>query len=174
MAITRAQKEAQIEALVEELQQAKMTVLVAYSGMSVPHAQQLRARLHETGGSFRVVKNAMFFRAVSQAFDGLDISDIEGPIAIATSYDDEVAPAQVVSQFNKEYEVLHPIGAIDMHGQRFSADQVEQLAILPTREQLTGQLVGTIAAPLTGFVTVLSGNLRGLVTVLDAAAQKQQ
>lgn len=174
MAITRTAKEAQVEHIKQELQAATMTVLAAYSGMSVKDAQALRAQIKAQGGSFRVVKNAMLFQAVTQAFDGLDISDIEGPIAMAVGYEDEVMPAKAIAEFNKQHEVLEPVAAIDANGQRFSGEEVARLAQLPSREQLTGQLVGTLAAPISGFITVLNGNLRGLVTVLDAATHKQQ
>lgn len=174
MAISREQKEAQVVSIKEELAKSKMTVLTAYSGLSVKDSQELRKQIQDEGGSFRVVKNAMLKRAVSESFEGVDLSDLEGPVAVVFGYEDEVAPAKLVANYAKKHESLTPIGAISAEAERLDSDQVKTLASLPSREQLRGQLVGTIAAPLSGFVNVLQGNLRGLVTVLDGAAKAKE
>ncbi|MEX0748604.1 MAG: 50S ribosomal protein L10 [Candidatus Saccharimonadales bacterium] len=174
MAISRTQKEAQVEALKEEFTQSSMTVMTAYSGLTVHEAQALRKQMRELGGNFRVVKNAMFKLAVADSFKDLDLSQLEGPIAVAFGYSDPVAPAKTISDYAKKHESLTPLGAFNAQGEWFDATQVAKLASLPSREQLTAQLVGTIAAPLSGFVSVLQGNLRGLVTVLDGVAQAKE
>ncbi len=174
MAKTREQKETQVEELAQELRDAKMMVLVSYGGMSVKQAEELRTEAKNNNGNFRIIKNAMFKLATSSVYTDLDISDVTGPVAIMTSYDDQVMPAKTVMDYTKEYEILEPICAIDEFGQRLSGEEVKRLASLPSREELQGQLVGTLAAPLSGFVTALGGNLRGLVTVLDGATQAKQ
>ena len=60
-----------------------------------------------------------------------------------------------------------------LEGKGLTAAEVKQLASLPSKEQLLGQLVGTLNAPISGFVRVLAGNLRGLVTVLSAIQEKK-
>lgn len=174
MAISRTQKEAQVQALKDEFAKSEMMVMTSYAHLTVRDAQNLRKQLKDQGGNFRVVKNAMLKRAVAESFEGVDITDLEGPVAVAFGYDDPVTPAKVISDFAKKHEGLSPVGAINAQGQRFDAEQVKQLADLPSREQLTAQLVGTIAAPLTGFVGVMQANLRGLVTVLDGIAQAKE
>jgi large subunit ribosomal protein L10 len=63
------------------------------------------------------------------------------------------------------------VGAITSEGKFLSADEVKALAVLPSKDALRGMLVGTLAAPLSGFVGVLSGNLRQFATVLEARAK---
>lgn len=174
MAITREQKEAQVEALKQEFAKSSMTIMTSYSGLSVKASQELRKQMKAEGGSFRVVKNAMLKRAVTEGFENTDVSDLEGPVAVAFGYEDQVAPAKLIVDYAKKYQTLEPIGAINAMGERFDANQVKKLASLPSREQLTGQLVSVIAAPLSGFVNVLQGNLRGLVTVLDGVAKAKE
>ncbi len=174
MAISRSQKEAQVAALKEDFERSSMSVLTAYSGLSVAASQELRKQMKEQDGSFRVVKNAMLKRAVSESFKDLDISDLEGPVAVAFGYGDQVAPAKTLVDYAKKHGALEPIGAINAQGEMFDAEQVKQLAELPSREELTAQLVGTIAAPLSGFVRVLDGNIRGLVTALDGIAKAKE
>lgn len=174
MAISRTQKEEQVATLKQEFEKSAMTVLTAYSGLSVQDSQNLRKEMKENNGSFRVVKNAMLKRAVAESFKDIDISDIDGPVAVAFGYDDQVAPAKTVVEFGKKHGSLEPIGAINAYGERFDAEQVKALAELPSRDELTAQLVGTIAAPLSGFVRVLNGNIQGLVTALDGIAQAKE
>jgi large subunit ribosomal protein L10 len=77
-----------------------------------------------------------------------------------------------MADFAKTHPSIELKGAIDSEGVVMDEAQVKQLASLPSKEQLRGQLVGTIAAPLSGFVNVLSGNIRGLVNVLNAREQQ--
>jgi len=174
VAISREQKESQVAELKQEFGRSQMSILTAYSGLSVKASQELRKQMKSEGGNFRVVKNAMLKRAVAENFEDVDISALEGPVAVAFGYEDPVAPAKLIVDYAKKHETLTPIGAINANSEFFDADQVKRLAGLPGREQLTAQLVGTIAAPLSGFVNVLQGNLRGLVTVLDGIAQAKE
>lgn len=174
MAITRTQKESRVETLAQELRNAKMTVLVSYGGLSVKHAEALRTEAKDNNGNFRIVKNALLRLASEQVFPELDLSHLQGPVAVVVGYDDQVMPAKTAAHYAKEHGTLQPLGAVNEFGQWLTAEDVDRLATLPPREQLTAQLVSTIAAPLSGFVTVLEGNLRGLVTVLDGIASSRQ
>jgi large subunit ribosomal protein L10 len=89
----------------------------------------------------------------------------------AFNSEDEVAPAQNLQAFAKTNPTLEFVGAITADGQFMSAEDVKALANLPSKEQLRAMLVGTIAAPLSGFVNVLSGNIRGVLNVLNARAE---
>ena len=76
-------------------------------------------------------------------------------------------------QYAKKHDALEIVGAITGDGTVLDAAQVKALANLPTREQLLAQVVGTIAAPLSGFVSVMSGNLRSIVYVLNALQEQK-
>ncbi len=171
MAISRQAKEAQVADIKDELSKSSLSVLSSYTGLSVEDSQNLRKAIKEQGGNFRVVKNAMLKIAVSETHKDVDLSELEGPVVMAFGYNDPVAVAKTISEHAKKHESLKPIMAIDDQGTVLSAEEIKRLADLPAKEVLQAQLVGTIAAPLSGFVGVLSGNLRGLVTVLDKAAQ---
>ena len=175
MAITRQQKEDQVRQLSQEFGRSKLTVLVDYQGLSVAEAQELRHLLQAQGSSIKVAKNNLIKLAANQheAFAELDKAIFSGPMALAFGFEDEVAPAQVVANYAKQHRALEIVGAISADGSFMTAEAVKQLASLPSKQQLQGQLVGTIAAPLTGFVNVLAGNLRGLVQVLNQYSQKQ-
>jgi large subunit ribosomal protein L10 len=176
MAITRDRKEATVEALQAQLAELKLVVLTDYRGLSVPEITELRAKLRDEDISYTVTKNTLLRIAAKQTpnLAEVDPTTFTGPMALALSTTDEVAPARVVFQYAKEHEALEIVGAITGEGRVLSPAEVKALATLPTREQLLGQVVGTIAAPLTGLVGVMNANVRGIVTVLNAIKQAKE
>lgn len=173
MAITRAAKEQAVDTLTSELGRIKLAVMTDYRGLTVHEVEELRASLREAGITYRVTKNTLLKLAVrnNKTLAELDPAAFTGPMALAMGFDDEIAPARVIFQFAKAHSALEIVGALTSDGQLLSADQVKALATLPTREQLLAQLVGTMAAPLSGLVGVMSGNVRSIINVLNALAE---
>jgi large subunit ribosomal protein L10 len=120
-----------------------------------------------------VVKKTLLKKAFSELqYPGSELENLKGNVSIATSSQDEVAPAKALDAFIKDNEMVSFVGGI-LEQQWIGADKVKALAKLPSRDQLIAQTVGTIKAPLSGFVNVLAGNLRGLVNVLKAVGEKK-
>ena len=176
MAITRADKEAAVAQLKDDFSRFKLAVLTDYRGLSVAEVQELRHLLGAEGASFRVSKNTLVKLALTEKpeLKGLDPSIFTGPMALAVGFEDEVAAARIVFQYGRTHEALEITGAITAAGELLTPAQVKQLATLPTKDQLRAQLVGTIAAPLTGFVGVLGANVRSIVNVLQAISKLEQ
>jgi large subunit ribosomal protein L10 len=174
MALSKDKKQVVVEELQNALKTAKIAVLADYTGLTVKQLQELRKSAAENGTSVRVVKNRLARIAFesTEGFKDADLSNIQGQMIYALNDTDEVAPAQALAGFAKKNPQLKLTAAIDSTGSLLDESQVNHLASLPSKDQLRGQLVGTIAAPLSGFVSVLSGNMRGLVTVLSARAEK--
>jgi large subunit ribosomal protein L10 len=158
------------------LSQLKLAVLTDYRGLTVPEVEELRAILRAEGISYRVTKNTLLRIAASNtpALADIDTKAFTGPMALALSTTDEVAPARVIFQYAKQHQALEIVGAITGDGNLLSAAEVKALATLPTREQLLAQVVGTIAAPLSGLVGVMGGNVRSIVTVLNAIKESKE
>jgi large subunit ribosomal protein L10 len=173
MAISRAAKEQSVDTLSGELGRIKLAVMTDYRGLTVREVEELRATLRNEGITYRVAKNTLLRLAAKNnpALAGIDPQTFTGPMALALGFDDEVAPARVIFQYAKKHEALEIVGAITADGQVLDAAQVKALATLPTREQLIAQVVGTIAAPLSGFVGVMSGNVRSIINVLNALSE---
>ena len=173
MAISRQKKETQVEELVQLLSEAKLTALAEYSGLTVKELQSLRRAATEAGVKIKVVKNRLVRVAMSQVshLKEADTAPLKAQLLYAISTADEVAPAQVLAKFAKDHEALQLVGAYDSLGTLMATEDVKALAALPTKDQLRGMLVGTLAAPLSGFVNVLAGNVRGVLNVLNARSK---
>jgi len=174
MALSKEQKDVVVEDLTTALQSTKITVFANYTGISVQDLQALRRQAKENGTVVKVAKNRLVHQALKnvEAYKSSDTSSLTGQLLFAFNPEDEVAPAQSLHDFAKKHPSLQFVGAYSENGELMDAESVKQLATLPSKDQLRAQLVSTVAAPLSGFVNVLAGNMRGLVNVLNARSEQ--
>jgi len=161
-----------VKNIAADLQATDVYYFVDYRGLTFSEATELRARLATVDASLKVVKNTLAKIAAQDAgVEGLD-ELLQGPTAIAYCHGDPVRVAKTIQDFIKEKKKAAVRGG-RLQRSLLSAPDVEKLASLPSREQLIAQVVGAIAAPLTGLVTVLNGPIRGLVVTM-AQIQEQK
>lgn len=169
----REEKVIQIADVSDRLGRANSVIMLDYRGFSVTEITELRKRFRDAGIELKVAKNTLVLRAAKERnIDGLD-PYLAGPTAFAFGYGDPVTPAKVLSNFVKEFRKGTIKGGI-IEGKVIDAEVVKQLSDLPPREVLVAQVVGGIAAPLTGLVTVLNGTVRKLVYALDAVKRQKE
>lgn len=173
MPLTKEQKTQSVEELKSLLSDSKLTVIANYSGLSVSQMQELRKLASESNTKVKVIKNRLVKVAFKQLdqFKSTETGALTSQLLYAFNTEDEVAPAQSLNKFKKTNPALEFVGAFTSQGQFVAADDVKALANLPSKEQLRGQLVGVLSAPLTGFVGVVKGNIQGVLSVLNARAE---
>lgn len=172
MAKTRAQKEIDLAELSDRLKGAKSIVLSEYRGTTVKDIDKFRRALSAEGIVSKVYKSPLIKKAFeANGIDATNIMDFKVPVIVSVSQEDEVGPARIIKSFSKEVKTVGILSGV-LDGTFASKEQMMALADLPSKDQLRAQLVGTINAPVSGFVNVLAGNLRGLINVLNAVAQK--
>lgn len=164
---TRAQKGEIVDELSQKLGKMKSVVFTSISGYSVADANSLRTKGREVGIEVMIAKKTLLKRALEQNGFNIASEDLEGSILTTIGLDDEVAAAKLMAEFAKDRETIQIVGGI-LEGKFVGSDAIKQLATLPSREQLLAKLVGSLNAPIYGFVNVLAGNLRSLVFVLNA------
>lgn len=172
MAITRKKKEELVSEVTDKIRDAKSIVFADYRGLTVEEINQVRSELRKQGVSMKVVKQNLFKIAAKNAGAEIDETTLKDhPIAYVFGAD-EVAPAKTINDFSKKFEKLQMVGGA-LNGKTISMEQLKALATMPSREELYGRLVGSLASPLRGIQAVLQGNLRGLVSVLSQYAEKK-
>ncbi|MBN1435429.1 50S ribosomal protein L10 [Candidatus Fermentibacterales bacterium] len=172
----RIQKQTAVTRLIEQLGNVRCMVLADFTGISVEEMGVLRRSMRAAGVTFRVVKNTI----AKRAFGDLDISDgeagllslLQGPTAIAWA-DDEVTPVKVIQGFSKSHDGKLVIKGGLVSGRHLDADQTAALGSLPGRDELLARLVGSLNAPLYGFVSVASNLIRGFQNALRALSEKR-
>ncbi len=170
MALSKQKKSDIVGELGELLASSKLTVIAHYRGTSVKAMQQLRRQARDNNSQVKVVKNRLVKMALAQSerFKDIETDILQGQLMYVFNSEDEVAPAQTLAAFAKDQPQIKFVGGLNADGQLLSSEDVAALAELPGKEQLKGMLVGTIAAPISGFVGVLTGNVRGVLNVLNA------
>ena len=172
MAISRDKKNDLVAELNELLTNAKMTVFAEYQGVTVQNLQNLRQAAREAGVQIKVVKNRLVKVAIDNIEDlkNVDKSVLKGQLLYAISSDDEVAPAQVLDKFAKDFPELKLVGAFSNVGTNLSTEEIKDLASLPTKDQLIGQVVDMLLSPVNDVTNALSGNLHALLDGIEAKA----
>ena len=169
----RAEKKSAFEEIRKKVSGSGFVILTDYKGLNVSKTQELKKRLRGVNASMQVVKNRVFSHVAKDlGVSGLE-AHLSGPSAMVFGQGDVVTVAKVLKDFIKENE-KPKIKAGTLKGAAISADEVAQLAALPSREILLSKLVGTLAAPMQGIVGVLQQKVASVVYVLKAIEQKKQ
>src|SRR5579875_1853596 len=169
--MNRDQKAAVIDEIAGEISNAQAVFAVDYRGITVAQAAELRERLRDADTHFRVVKNSLSERAADQAGAESLKPLLIGPTALALVRGDAALAAKALNEAARATNVLDFKGGL-MNGSALSADDVRSIARLPSREVLTAQLVGTIAAPISGLVRTLNALIAGVAIQLKAIADE--
>jgi large subunit ribosomal protein L10 len=166
-----ARKETAVQELRDRLAEAPNLFLTDYQGLTVEDITNLRGALRKDGVSYAVVKNTLFRIAGGDVAKELD-AYLAGPTGIVFAGADPVAPAKALRTFAEATKKLS-VKAAWIDGRVASAAEVDALSKVPPRIELLARLVGSVASPIRGLLTVLSGNQSGLVRALNAIREQK-
>lgn len=173
MAKTKEQKKEMLEGLKDKIGKSKSIVFTKFDGLQVKENEELRNKLKEENSEYYVAKKTLLDLALKDNDLKVDVNSFDGKIAAIFGYEDEVAAAKVVDEFKKDKEdKIVFLGGV-LEGKFLNPDEVTALAKLPSKQELYAKIVGSLNAPVSGFVNVLAGNIRGLVNVLNAIQEKK-
>jgi len=151
---TRQEKEAIKAKLVAAFKKAKSVVFADYQGLKVAQADALRKKARAAEVDYLVAKKSLMTLAAKEAGHELDAKQFPGMLGAAFGTADEIAPAKVLGDMGKDTS-LKLVGGI-FEGQVVGAEKVQALSKLPSKQQLLGQVVGTMYAPVSAFVRALN------------------
>jgi large subunit ribosomal protein L10 len=173
MPLSRADKEEMLSEYGQGLATAPHAFLLGYQGITVPQVTELRNRVRQSGGEYVVVKNTLALRAI----DGQALSALKehfvGPTAVVWSATDPVAVAKALTDFAKDVPVLKFKAGL-VEGRPVPAEQIKDIAQLPSREELIAKLLFLMQSPITRFARVLAAVPQSFVVVLDQVRKKKE
>ena len=171
MAMTRAEKEAEVKELNERFSNDELVVLTHYSGLTVAQITQFRRELVNNGASYKVTKNSLAKLALKGTMFEQIADKFTGPTGVATSKD-PVAAAKVAHTFAKTNDKLVIIGGA-LGDKILDANAVKALAQLPSLDEIRAKLLGLLQAPAQKIAGVLQAPARELVGVTKAYGEKK-
>ena len=163
--MNRSGKAVIIEAVKARADKASFAVITDFKGMTVEELTNLRVSLRTAGGEYHVVKNTLARIALTDGTHDAIKDKFHDNCGVAFGFDDPVAVAKALSDFAKQSK-LFELRCASLDGKAMDAAQIDALAKLPGREQLLGQLLGTMNAVPTNFVSLFANVVRGLLYAL--------
>jgi large subunit ribosomal protein L10 len=170
--MNKDQKAAVVEEIAGQIQAAEAIFAVDYRGISVAQVAELRSKLRDADAKFRIVKNSLSERAADKAGAEALKPLLEGPTALTLVHGDAAVAAKALQDTARALNNILEFKGGLLNGAALSADDVRSIARLPSRDVLNAQLVGTIAAPLSGLVRTLNALIAGLAIQLGAMADQ--
>ena len=164
----KEKKEQMIDELASNLSRCTIAVATDYRGLTAKEMVQLRRRLTESGIEYRVIKNTLTRFAAERAGKNQLETLLTGPVAIAFGYDDVIKPAQILREHIRSAGSVLKIKGGILGDKMLTAEDVANLAAMPSKDILLARLVGQLNAPLQALHNVLSAPLRGLLNVMQA------
>ncbi|MBR5899864.1 MAG: 50S ribosomal protein L10 [Clostridia bacterium] len=172
MSANRDAKVLAVQEIKQKIQDAKSVVLVKFEGLTVAEDTELRREFRKNNVEYKVLKNTL----VRRAFNDLGVTDFDddlnGPTSVAFGAD-ETGAAKVVIEAVKKYDKKVSVKSAYVDGGKVDESGVKELASMPSKEQLVAKMLGSLQAPISNFVGVLSAMPRSLVIALNAIAEKK-
>ncbi len=168
MAVTKQKKEEIFKGLVDKFGKSQSVVFADYRGLDVAGISDLRKKLRDENAEMKVAKKTLISLAAKESkIDDLTEAGLEGPVVATFSYEDPLSGIKVLFNFAKTNSNLKLLGGI-IDGKVVGADVIQQYARLPGHDELIAQLIGSMNAPLSGFVGIGNSLIGGIVRVLNA------
>lgn len=172
MAKTKVKKEQEVASLVKAISNSTSAVFANIQGLTVATTQDLKKKGKAEGVDASMIKKTLLRKVLKDLNIEVDPMTFPGGIGIFTTTGEPVAPAKLLVEFARTKDIVKVYGGV-FEGKYITAEMVIQLSAIPSRNVLLSRLVGAINAPVSGFVRVLAGNMRGLVTVLDNISKQK-
>jgi large subunit ribosomal protein L10 len=162
-----------VKSLSEKVSRARGIYFTEYKGLKVAEITELRRLCYQNQVDFLVCKNTFSRRVMAELGYTEALKHLQGPVAMAFSYQDPAVPAKILHDFAAKNDKLVLKGGV-FEGKAVSALDILAIKDLPSREVALSMLVGAIYSPVQGFYNVVSGVLRDFVSVIDQIAEQKK
>lgn len=161
-----------VKALTETLERSSVVIGADYRGLSVRDATNLRRALRDAGVEMQVVKNTLFLRAADAAGVPAVSELAEGPTAIIFGFDDPLVPIKTVIEYQRQARNAFQARKAYIEGQIIPANRLTELAALPPREVMIGEVAGALQSPITNLVYLLQATVQEFSGLVEARAEQ--
>ncbi|MCG9480074.1 MAG: 50S ribosomal protein L10 [Actinomycetia bacterium] len=172
--MVKKEKEVKVEAIKQVFSENNGLIFTDHTRLTVGDSVTVRDKLAENQAYLKVLKNTLALIAAREVFSDIQLDQIlKGPTSVVVVGEDVAATAKIIKDFAEEHETLQVKGGI-LEDQLLTAELIQKIAGLPSREVLLTNLAVTLNSPISGLVTTLSGLSRNLVMVLGAIRKEKE
>ncbi|MEK7510450.1 MAG: 50S ribosomal protein L10 [Patescibacteria group bacterium] len=170
MAKTKTQKQEILKRIGEHITSYTALTFVDFKGLKVKEIGELRKQLKQNKAKLMVTKKTLLSKALKEKGMDIDVNGLEGQMAVIFAFGEPIPSMKTIATFAKAHEHLKILGGY-FEDTLQTLQDIIAMARLPSKEELRAMLGGTIKAPLSGFLNVLEGNMKGLISVLAQHAK---
>ena len=171
--MAHVEKEYIVKEVSECLKNAAGLMVAKFDKLNVVNINSLRRKLEKKSTRLIVTKNTLLKKALAEvSYDGA-AQLVEGTTGLAVYEDDPVGTAKTLFEFSKEHTTFEIRGGM-VDGELINGEKAKELSLLPSKEVLLATVLMRMKSPITGFVNVLSGSIRGLVNVLNRINENKE
>lgn len=172
MAKNRAQKSGLLEKYVQLIKENAGFLLVDAEGLDTPTITKFKMALKESGAEYSVIKNSVFKIALQETDQPVEVQNFDGQTGIISYKEDPITAAKLIKELQAQSEMFGArLGTLN--GEYIDSQKVQQLADVPSREELLSKLLGSMSSPISGVMNALTGNLKGFTLVLNELSKKE-
>ena len=157
-----------VEALRERIERATISLSIGYRGLTVREMEALRRQLRTAEAEVKVVKNNLLALAAEKVGAQNLISVVEGPTAIAFAYGEPLAAAKALTEHARSGPKALSVQGGYMDGAALTADDINELAEMPPKPVMIGQISGQIMSPMTSLIGMLETSKRDLIFLMES------
>jgi len=169
----RSEKKTDAEKLKSELASVSTVILSTFQGITVAEDTQLRRAVQSVGGKYRVVKNTLAERAGEGTSAEPLLKGLSGTNSISYTATDPVALAKVLTKITKDVPTFKFKAGI-VEGRVLSIAEIQQLAQLPSKEELISKIMFLLRAPAQRVASAVAGVNRNLAVTLQEAVKAEK
>ena len=168
----RSEKKQDVEKLNGDLAKVSTVILTTFQGITVAQDTQLRRAVQGAGGHYRVVKNTLAEKAAAGTSAEGMLKGLSGTNSISYSMD-PVSLAKTLTKVAKEVPAFRFKAGV-VEGRVLSIAEIQQLALLPSKEELIGKIMFLLQAPARRSATAVAGINRNLAVVVQEAVKAEK
>ena len=168
----RSEKKEDVEKLKSDLARVSTVILTTFQGITVAQDTQLRRAVQGAGGKYRVVKNTLAEQAGAGTSAESMLKGLSGTNSISYSTD-PVSLAKVLTKVAKDVPAFRFKAGV-VEGRVLSIAEIQQLALLPSKEELIGRIMFLLQAPARRGASALAGVNRNLAVTVQEAVKAEK
>lgn len=173
MAITKSKKDQIVAEYDELLKKSQALIISKYGGLTMPQLDKVRKQMRDAKAEFHITKNTLISLKLKEHGFDVPAEWLTGSTAMSFCFGDPPTVAKAVGELTKEFDKLSIVGGV-LSGKAINANQVKDLASMPSLDTLRAQIIGVLSAPATGIVGALNAAIGGVAYALQAKVDKEQ